>query len=111
VFCFFLFVALLIDVVPLWVFHGLLVDWARYERVRAGSFRWIAFVGWGLGLLAGHAAGVVVAARVLRSNDWVGFFVFLLGGLIGASIAPGLSYLALRARTRHDPDYEPLDED
>src|SRR5438067_330034 len=105
-----LLVALLIDLVPLWVFHGLISDWARYEGIRPLSYRWIAVVGWVFGLLTGHVAGVVLAARVLKSSDWVGFFAFLLGGLIGAGIAPGLTYLALRARTGHDPDYEPLDE-
>jgi hypothetical protein len=108
-------VALLVDLVPLWIFAGLIRDWARYEGVRPRWYRWIAVVGWLLGLLSAHAGAVIVTARLVPPGrewtPWVGFFTFLLAGLVGASIAPGLAYLALRLRTGHHPDYEPLAAD
>jgi hypothetical protein len=107
-----LVVAFLVDLIPLWVFAGLIRDWARYEGVCPLWYRWIAVVGWLFGLVSAHTAAVILTARLLPPARewavWVGFATFLLAGLIGATIAPALAYLSLRLRTGHHPDYEPV---
>ena len=100
--------ALLLDAVPLWLFTGLISEHARAARVRSVWFLCAAAVSWLLGLLAayiGLAMLFVRAAGVYEVSDRVIFFSLLVGGLIGAGMGPGVTYLYLRMRTTGDPDY------
>ena len=108
-------VAVMVDLIPLLVFAGLIRDWARYEGVRALWYRWIAVVGWLLGLVSAHAAAVILSDYLLPGvRPWavvVRVATFFLAGLVGAAIAPALAYVALRLRTGHHPDFEPIAAD
>jgi hypothetical protein len=110
--CFLIFVALIIDAIPLWFFWHLISARARLWRVKSVWYFCFAGVGSVLGLVSTYAALFVLfvsATKTADVNDWIVFFSFLLGGLVGASIAPAASYLVLRMRTSSNPDYGPLD--
>jgi hypothetical protein len=105
-------VFLLIDVVPLWLFLQRISTQATKCRVRPAWYFHFAEIGWFLGLLSMYVLVgtlLVLISKSTEVRDWIVFWAFLLAGLVGGTIAPAASYVALRMRTASDPDYGPLD--
>jgi hypothetical protein len=106
------FVVLLIDAVPLWLFWTRISAHASKWRVQPVWYFRFAEFGWILGLLSMYVLVGMLLAFISKSTEvqgWMMFWAFLFGGLIGGTIAPAASYVALRMRTTPDPDYGPLD--
>lgn len=106
------FVVMLIDAVPLWLFWERISAHASKWRVRPVWYLRFAGVGWCLGLVSMYVLVGLLLIFITKSADvadWIVFCAFALGGLFGGAIPPAASYLALRMRTTPDPDYGPLD--